>query len=387
MHHNHLLPRVAATLANQAYSLNSGNDADLKAFLNNPLFDQSATKSTLNASVGGRIFRAAEDAFGIAAPASGPLAGDLFLIFRGTTMANNKADVITDARIGLERSKTGAAVHIGFNHTFTSMIPAIHKYIGQNPIKGNIHCIGHSLGGAVATLAADWVHSNVTKKVKLYTFGQPRVGLTFFSQMVTRKLGAENIHRTFHTTDPVPMVPIFPYVHNPLPGLGHGIKSNNLIVSGEAHSMLGYVKSVKGKTWSELGRIVPVNNHETAIEEWLRSRRDEDASSSKTYEWVENAIFWLIKKTLSSVISVAQLAVMGVHTFIDKLAWALQKGLDLGEKVSGYVMLFLHKIMRILSIPKAAAGSRPTLSFFQYILRALSRRAYELAQRAIRSIK
>lgn len=387
MRSNDIPPRLAATLAEEVYSLNAGDEARLEIFLNNAAFKKDVNKATLNAAVGGRIFRAAKDAFGLAVAAGGPMDGDLFLIFRGTTTANKKADFITDARIGLQRSKTGMPVHIGFNHTFSSMVPAIRAYLAKNPVSGNVHCIGHSLGGAVATLAADWVSSNVTRKVKLYTFGQPRVGLTFFSSAVTRKLGRDNIHRTFHTTDPVPMVPIFPYVHNPLPGLGHGIKSENLILSGEAHSMLGYVKSVKGKSWLDIGVSAPVNNHESAIEEWLRSRRHENSSSPKTFEWVEDAIFWLIKKTLTGLVSMVQLATMGVHTFLDKLAWALQKGLDLGENVASYVMLFIHKIMRILGIPKIRAGNRPTLSFFQYLLRELSRRASKLAEQAIRAIQ
>ncbi len=340
----------------------------------------------MKGSSGGRVFRAAKDGFGLAAMGQGRYEGHLFLIFRGTTTANNKADFVTDARIGLTRSETDCPVHIGFNHTFLSMLPEIREFAIKNKAKGTVHCIGHSLGGAVATLAAGWAFGSISKSVKLYTFGQPRTGLSFFSAQLSRKLGVQNIHRVFHTTDPVPMIPIFPYVHSPLPGMGHRLSSDALITSGAAHASAEYAKSVSGKTWLELGSGHALYTHEHAIEEWLNSKKNENANCSKTYEWIEKAIFWLIKKSLSKFISVAQLAVMGVHTFVDKLAWLLAKGIELKDEGSRWIQLFMTKVMRILSVPKSQNSAYPNRSFFHFLLKMLTKRAYELAQRAIRSI-
>ena len=94
---------------------------------------------------------------------------DLFIIFRGSTDANNNADWISNARIGVQLSSNSFPVHIGFNEIFKSMLPSIKNFIDDN--KGNIeniHCIGHSLGGAIATLAADWVKTSLKRNVKLY---------------------------------------------------------------------------------------------------------------------------------------------------------------------------------------------------------------------------
>lgn len=224
---NELKPKVAAELATAAYAVNSGDEKALKAFLTRAVFKAGANaKIQLKAEVGGRIFRSARDSFGLAALGRGQYEGDLFLIFRGTTEANNKADFVTDARIGITRSSTSYPVHIGFQHTFSSMVSEISRFTAEHQTQGTVHCIGHSLGGAVAALAAEWAYSNISKQVKLYTFGQPRVGMTLFSQALTQKLGAKNIHRVYHTTDPVPMVPIFPYVHNPLPGMAHELAQN-----------------------------------------------------------------------------------------------------------------------------------------------------------------
>ena len=292
---NTLFPRLSAELAQDVYSVNSGNERELKIFLSRPIF-QSDAKKVLQADVGGRVINAYKDSFALAACGDGEYKNDLFLIFRGTTTNNNKADFLTDARIGLTSSSGGCPAHIGFCHAFASMKPAIDSFIkdhfknSNQPIR-SVHCIGHSLGGAVATLAAEWAYGHVTKNVKLYTFGQPRVGLGFFATTLTYKLGKENIHRVFHTTDPVPMVPIFPYVHTPLPGLGHRIKSDHLIISGEAHKMKTYTDDVDGKTWKQLERAVPVFNHEKAIKEWLSGNRHQMLTIRKHSNGLKKRLF------------------------------------------------------------------------------------------------
>ncbi|WP_350643813.1 hypothetical protein, partial [Psychrobacter sp. HY3-MNA-CIBAN-0198] len=48
-----------------------------------------------------------------------------------------------------------------------------------------VHCVGHSLGGAVASLVADWAKRRFSSDVKLYTFGAPKVGLTNFALSTT----------------------------------------------------------------------------------------------------------------------------------------------------------------------------------------------------------
>jgi len=385
---NELTPRAAADLAEGIYAVNGPDEKALKAFLSRPYFKpESTSKKILTASVGGRVLRAAKDAFGVVATGQGQFAGDLFLIFRGTTEANNKADFITDARIGITSSSAGFPVHIGFQHAFSSMTKDIRQFVSDLSIPDTVHCIGHSLGGAVATLASEWVYSNLSKNVKLYTFGQPRVGMTLFSHSITRKLGAGNIYRAFNTTDPVPMVPIFPYVHSPLPGNGYCLASEQMIASGQAHSINFYGAQVKGKRWSDLNSTAAVYNLEYGIKEWLSSRLHEKFDCPKTFQWLEKALLWLIAKCFATVISVAQLAVMGVHTFLDKLAWLLAKGYEWADESGKIIKLFIKKLMRILGIPKHQMGTKPRQSFLRFLLRELARRANELAQKAIRSIR
>jgi len=71
---------------------------------------------------------------------------------------------------------------------------------------------GHSLGGAVATLAAAYLRA-AGNAVDLYTYGSPRVGNDAFANFVSAQAGLEI--RVTHLDDPVPRLPplLFSYRH------------------------------------------------------------------------------------------------------------------------------------------------------------------------------
>ena len=124
-----LSPKTAAELAADIYLLQTENQMAL--FLLHPVFKSSVNNKIakhLKAEVGGRVLLNYKDGFGICTEGGENNKGEIFLIFRGTTMENKKADVLTDARIGLSRSMTGMPVHCGFQHCFSSMLPAIRNF-------------------------------------------------------------------------------------------------------------------------------------------------------------------------------------------------------------------------------------------------------------------
>jgi hypothetical protein len=71
---------------------------------------------------------------------------------------------------------------------------------------------GHSLGGAVATLAAASLR-NAGYTVALYNFGSPRIGGSKISSYITKQAGGN--YRVTHWNDPVPKLPLLTmgYVH------------------------------------------------------------------------------------------------------------------------------------------------------------------------------
>ena len=82
------------------------------------------------------------------------------------------------------------------------MRPAFEQYVTEHTPRC-IHCVGHSLGGAIAQLTALWAQERGIP-AKLYTFGSPRVVVEHFVPSA-----ASNIknYRVIHGADPVPYIP------------------------------------------------------------------------------------------------------------------------------------------------------------------------------------
>lgn len=377
-----LKPSDAARFAADIYAVNE-SALSYKAFLNDPFFDAKA-RQTLTAKVGGYFFLSAKDNFGVCVKGAGDYKKDLFLIFRGTTEANNRADFLTDAHAGLTLSATGQVVHVGFNRTFNSMLPQIKEFLRLNQFSGTVHCIGHSLGGAIASLAADWLKKKRGVSVKLYTFGAPRVGTYFFSKSTTKALKVENMHRVYHATDPVPMVAVFPFMQAPYNNLGHFINSSELVFSGAAHKMGKYKKSADGKTWQAFNDVpLQAYDVEYAIEQWLESKAKTDANSPTFYRWAESALHYVLKKLGMAAVLAVQGIGMTLSTLADKLAYILHKGIDLASHISYWVIRFVRRIMQALGMRTPENDSELTQQMIRTALARFTRQTYEAAKLAL----
>jgi len=381
-------PTEAAQLARDVYAVQ--DSSELGFLLDSALFkkvekSKPSPHSHLKAEVGGRIILNHTDGFGVCAQGSND---DLFLIFRGTTSANGGADFFTDARIGIENSTAGLPVHLGFNHCFSSMLPEIRSFFGAHASGGKtVHCIGHSLGGAVASLAADWVVRNTIHTAKLYTFGAPRVGTDWFVKSTTDTIGSENIHRVYHRTDPVPMVPLYPFMHAAYGQEGHYLFSAEPLTSGEAHKMAKYIKSVAQKTWGHLSET-PESPYamESAIESWLKSKSPIDTSSAAFWRWVDSALIYVLKKVAMAAIISLQGAFITTFTIADKIAYILAKGIDLAENISIWVEHLMRKLMQALGMQVAKSKEELTRSLISNVLARIIEKANKEARNALRRL-
>lgn len=172
-------PKQASQLASAAYAVKLNLD-DLEVPL--ALRNDFSFKDVVKGTSGGFFFRP-ETGFALLGKGkSQRYKQDLVLAFRGTA---GLADAITDLTCSGKGTDTGEMVHTGFQTTFYSMRKGLTNFLRDNPISSNgtIHCVGHSLGGALATLVANWIAASPKFKgrVNLYTFGSPRVGLKSFS--------------------------------------------------------------------------------------------------------------------------------------------------------------------------------------------------------------
>lgn len=164
--------------------------------------------------------------------------GSIIVAFRGTySITNTVVDLSTipqeyvpypspdqgDSRFPREPEHTchNCTVHMGFLESWkmarTVVLPALKPLRKQYP-EYSIHLVGHSLGGAVAALAAlelkvisGWENLAVT------TFGEPRVGNDGFVEYldnvfdlggVGKPIDTSTYRRVTHVDDPVPLLPL-----------------------------------------------------------------------------------------------------------------------------------------------------------------------------------
>ncbi|MEX6500738.1 lipase family protein [Pseudomonas zhanjiangensis] len=108
--------------------------------------------------------------------------------------------------------------HRGFYEAFYAAKDFTQRYLDAfHRPEHNIVVCGHSLGGAIALLLAEWLRRDWSDNIQLYTFGSPRTGDRAFVQSAS----ALTHHRLVNHNDPVPGVP-FPWLDT----------DNRLLLSG-----------------------------------------------------------------------------------------------------------------------------------------------------------
>ncbi|KAF7300115.1 Alpha/beta-hydrolase [Mycena kentingensis (nom. inval.)] len=139
---------------------------------------------------------------------------EIIVAFRGSVSPANfitdGAGFLVDWDVANSKivAPTGTKVHLGFQtawHTIstkTMMIVAAEH--AAHPDYA-IVTTGHSLGGALAALAAISITLTYPSvQVRCYTYGQPRTGNAVFASWVNEKIGAKRLYRVVHSNDGVP---------------------------------------------------------------------------------------------------------------------------------------------------------------------------------------
>ena len=116
-------------------------------------------------------------------------------------------DLLTDAKARLVPFGAGAGkVHDGFLAAYNSVEARLKGALAGLDTGLPVWFTGHSLGAAIATLAA----ARADRIQGLYTYGSPRVGDVAFAQAFSRKfagMGGERHFRFVHDNDVVTVVP------------------------------------------------------------------------------------------------------------------------------------------------------------------------------------
>ncbi|MEM7714864.1 MAG: lipase family protein [Cyanobacteria bacterium P01_A01_bin.68] len=135
----------------------------------------------------------------------------IIIAFRGT---ENLQDWRTNINLFKAAWKVGM-VHSGFYKSLTSVWPeAMNRLQSLRTNNQPIWLTGHSLGGALATLACATFNSELPdyEIAGIYTFGQPRVGDRIFCRACD-EVSKARFFRVVNNNDIVPRIPKIKYGH------------------------------------------------------------------------------------------------------------------------------------------------------------------------------
>ncbi len=382
-----LTPQVAAAIAKNVYSVKNDEDWNrLKARGDVELdksmgltgsFTVNPDSARFTGVSGGNILRATSG-FGHIAQGVGGRQNELLIAVRGTA---SPYDALTDMMQSVARGPSGFICHAGFKRTFDSFKPTIAAYLSRANRPTVIHVVGHSLGGALATITADYL-ADQKFATKLYTFGCPRTGFEGFSRQLTQKVGAANIFRVYHASDPVPMVPIFPFLHAPIGLDGFMLPWDGMNISVNAHFMDNYIESIGNSTWDGLLRAAPEKGKWESAEAWLAQA----GKSGSTVKMYSAKTLWMIMKAMDWILgmigkTIGTALLVGV-TILDRLAQILYQGALASVEVASHVATFIGAVMRFLGRSAVSVG-RLTADFIGWVLGLLFSFVSSVAQSAV----
>lgn len=144
--------------------------------------------------------------------------------------------------------KGGVEVHTGFYAQFISLLSKVDQAVKCHlEAGGKVLCVGHSLGGAISTIAALNYGNTYPQQVWHASFGSPRVGNKAFREAYAKCTRLQA--RLKHSRDPVPAIlPPIDYWHvGPETHLGETDPYGDIPVLIDAgdHSMAKYVSAIQ----------------------------------------------------------------------------------------------------------------------------------------------
>lgn len=308
--------------------------------------------------------------FGFVAEGVAGRQGEIILVTRGTNFQHNKYDLATDANIGFAVGPRGHIVHRGFLKTFMGYRDQLVNFITDGGRRKNIrtiHCMGHSLGGALANLNASALRS-AGFDVHLYTIGSPRVGILGFAYDTTKIISPNKICRVINPCDPVPMVPVFPFIHASKEQSEFLIRASDKISIDQHLLSSGYARMSTLSAWGDFVRPNPIDvTNQGELESELGKVGGGSMFSGSTLTIITNEMIKLIKLSGLINLSLLQTGLGLTFTVVDMLAEALAKAAHVSVMVSEKVRSIVSGLLGFLGRAFIAVKEL-TLSFLRWVL-------------------
>lgn len=353
-----LNPGQIYRLSDQAYESKEstlGNFKDKVKFAL-PFVDKESLK-IITATSG--LITPVASGFGFMAQLNGGRSREIVIATRGTT--NSLADYGTDINAIPTLGPTGHAIHKGFSTTFKSYVQQLNEFIKQQNLGFKptaVHCMGHSLGGALANLNAA-ACAELGLNAYLYTVAAPRVGMVPYAEHFSKKMNAAHVYRVVNEADAVTMLPVYPFVHAPY---CHGtvlLDGGGATVSVSQHKLaIGYTSMVNS-TWKQMQSLTrgkqqqlensmyPANNKEAGRFEQL-AKMPGAMFSGRLLKMINMAIHDMLSRLgAQSLLSVGHYGT-GAFTVLDQMSEILARYAQASYKQGKEVAGMLNAIMAYL---------------------------------------
>lgn len=380
--------KTAAIMARDVYDLNKGNSSsDIVALLNRELGDALELPSSSLRGRYGAGFAKVRSHGGLFIIGKDKYKGDAFLIFRGTQLL---IDWFSNANIATCSTSSGQ-VHAGFYKAMSSMKGQIREFV-QEALKSGVvrfHCIGHSLGGAIATLCADWLKTIFKFTPYVYTFGAPRPGLITFANHVSSAIPENHLYRVYHTGDVVPLVAPWPFVHAPNSSRAARIEYGGFTPNTASHKIERYVTSVSDSEGSKPWDVLVVSNERAlsgkALEDWILGPADSTATGLTTsfIEKISAGVRHLMLNVLKGVLGGLTRGISSAFTWYDFVAIVFKKGLALTGRAAELVVGLMNKLLRAMGLNVIADAGELTRDKIRHVFMTFNARINHMVYQAV----
>lgn len=354
---NELNPSQIFQLSKNAYTTKKGDSVLLRRELDIELpFVNIDSLRIITATSG--LTSPVSSGFGFMAQLNGGRSREIVIATRGTA---TWADAGTDINAIPTPGPTGHAIHKGFGTTFKSYVQQLNEFIKQQNLGFKptaVHCMGHSLGGALANLNAA-ACAELGLNSYLYTVAAPRVGMVPYAEHLSRKMNVAHVYRVANEADIVTMVPCYPFVHSPYVHGTYLLEGGMLKVNPMQHMLANGYGSMVNSSWKQMqsltqakqqqleNSLYPANNKEAGQFEQL-ARMPGAMFSGRLLKLINKAIHDMLSRLgAQSLLSVGHYRT-GAFTVLDQMAEILARYAQASHKQAKEVAGMLNAIMAYL---------------------------------------
>lgn len=357
-----------------------------------PFVEKSSVK-IITASSG--LTSPVSSGFGFMAQLNGGRSREIVIATRGTA---TWADAGTDINAIPTPGPTGHAIHKGFGTTFKSYVQQLNEFIKQQNLGFKptaVHCMGHSLGGALANLNAA-ACAELGLNSYLYTVAAPRVGMVPYAEHLSRKMKAAHVYRVANEADIVTMVPCYPFVHSPYVHGTYLLEGGMLKINPMQHMLANGYGSMVNASWKQMqsltqgkqqqleNSLYPANNKEAGQFEQL-AKMPGAMFSGRLLKLINKAIHDMLSRLgAQSLLSVSHYST-GAFTVLDQISEILARYAQASHKQAKEVAGMLNAIMAYLGRSTYALADA-SVATIRWVFNLLHHSVNTMAKQAIQLV-